>query len=192
MRRDRARIGLWALVYLGLGRLLGLVVLVCRSERAKEVELLALRHEVAVLRRQVNRPLYRPADWAVLAALSRLIPRGRWSCFSVRPETLLAWHRRLAARRWTYPHARPGRPRVDEETEALAVRLARENPRWSYRRIQGELRKLGVRLAASTIARVLRDHDLGPAPGEPDPPGGRSSEPRPRASWPPTSSPSRP
>ena len=103
MRRDRARIGLWALVYLGLGRVLGPIVPVCRSETAKEVELLALRHEVAVLRRQVKRPLYRPADRALLAALSRLVPRGRWSCFPVTPETLLAWHRRLVTRRWTYP-----------------------------------------------------------------------------------------
>jgi putative transposase len=129
-RRDGAQSGLWALVYLGLGRLLGLVVSVCRSDGANEVELVALRHEVAVLRRQVKRPTYRPADRALWAALSRLLPRGRWSCFPVRPETLLAWHRRLVKRRWTYPHRRPGRPRVDGETTALVVRLASENPRW--------------------------------------------------------------
>ena len=162
--RERAQSGLWALVYLGLGRLLGLVVLACRSEGANEVELLALRHEVAVLRRQVKRPVYRTADRALLSALSRLLPRRRWSCFPVTPETLLAWHRRLVKRRWTYSHRHLGRPRVDEETTALVVRLASENPRWGYRRIQGELLKLGIHLAASTIARILRDHGLGPAP----------------------------
>jgi hypothetical protein len=101
-----------------------------RSEEAKEVELLALRHEVTVLRRQIGRPAYRPADRALLAALSRLLPRSRWNVFGVTPATLLGWHRRLVARRWTYPHRAPGRPPVDEETTALVLRLARENPRW--------------------------------------------------------------
>jgi len=135
-----------------------------RSESANQVELIALRHDVTVLRRQVRRPAYQPADRAILAALSRLLPRASWGCFSVTPETLLAWHRRLVARRWTYPHRRPGRPPVDQETAALVVRLAGENPRWGYRRIQGELIKLGVRLAASTIARIVKDHGLRPAP----------------------------
>jgi len=164
MNRHRVRGGLWAFAYLALRRLLELVVLVMRSESANQVELLALRHEVAVLRRQLGRPAYRPADRAFLAALSRLLPRSCWSCFSVTPETLLAWHRRLVARRWTYPHLRSGRPPIDEETTALVVRLAKENPRWGYRRIQGELIKLGIRLAASTIARILKDNGLRPAP----------------------------
>jgi putative transposase len=135
-----------------------------RSDRVNQVELLTLRHEIAVLRRQVSRPAYQPADRAFLAALSRLLPRSRWCCFSVTPEALLAWHRRLVARRWTYPHLRPGRPPVDKETTALVVRLATENPRWGYRRIQGELIKLGIRLAGSTIARILKDNGLRPAP----------------------------
>ena len=159
-----AQNGLWALIYFALRSLLRLVVWRRRSESAKEVELLVLRHEVAVLRRQVKRPLYRPADRALLAALSRLLPRGCWSCFSVTPMTLLAWHRRLVTRRWTYPHRRPGRPRVDNDIEALVLRLGSEDPRWGYRRIQGELLKLGVRLAASTVARILKDHGLGPTP----------------------------
>jgi putative transposase len=125
---------------------------------------LALRHEIVVLRRQVCRPVYQPADRALLAALSRLLPRSSWRCFSVTPETLLSWHRRLVSRRWTYPHRVPGRPPVDEETTALVVRLASENPRWGYRRIQGELIKLDIRLAGSTIARILKDHGLGPSP----------------------------
>ena len=165
MRRNRVRGGLWTLVYLALRRLFELVVLLLRSEATNEVELLALRQENAVLRRQIGRPAYQPAGRVLLAALSRLLPRS--SCLNalgVTPETLLAWHRRLVARRWTYPHRSPGRPRIKEESTALVLRLARENPRWGYRRVQGELIKLGVRLAASTTAQILRDHGLGPAP----------------------------
>jgi transposase len=164
MRRHRARGQLWAFVYLAVRHLLGVVVLSFRSEPSKEIELLALRHEVAVLRRQVGRSDYQPADRALLAALCRLLPRSSWGTFGVTPATLLSWHRRLVARRWTYPHRSPGRRPIDDQTKALVVRLARENPRWGYRRIQGELIKLGIRIAASTIARVMKDHGLGPAP----------------------------
>jgi len=164
MRRTRVQGGLWAFAYLALRRLLELAVLVIRSESANQVELLALRHEVAVLRRQVGRLAYQPADRAFLAALSRLLPRSCWFCFSVTPETLLAWHRRLVARRWTYSHRGPGRPLVDAETAELVLRLASENPRLGYRRIQGELIKLGIQLAPSTVARILKDRGIGPAP----------------------------
>ena len=152
MRRNRCGAGCGHFAYLALRHLLEFVVLVIRSESANQVELLALHHEVGVLRRQVGRPAHLPADRSFLAALSRLLPRPSWSCFSVTPETLLAWHRRLVARRWTYPHRRLGRPPVDQETTGFVVRLAKENPRWGYRRIQGELMMLGIRLAPSTIS----------------------------------------
>jgi hypothetical protein len=164
MRGRRRQGQLWSFVYLGIRSLLGFSVLAFRSERSNEIELLALRHEVAVLRRQIGRPIYQPADHALLAALSRFLPRSRWGSFGVTPATLLSWHRRLVARRWTYPHRSPGRPPVDDQTKALVVRLARENPRWGYRRIQGELIKLGIRIAASTIAQIMKDHGLRPAP----------------------------
>jgi transposase InsO family protein len=164
MRRRRARRQLWAFVYLAVRRMFDLFLLSLRSEQSKEVKLLVLRHEVEVLRRQVARPAYQPADRALLAVLSLLLPRSSWGTFAVTPATLLAWHRPLVARRWTYPHRPPGRPPVDDQTTALVMRLARENPRWGYQRIQGELGKLGVRLAASTVAKILKDHGLGPAP----------------------------
>src|ERR1039458_4261713 len=115
MRGTRTQSDLWAFVYLAVRQVLDLVVLLARSDDAKEIELLALRHEVAMLRRQVKRQSFEPADRALLAVLSRFLPRCRWACFGVTPATLLAWHRRLVARRWTYPHRSPGRPRVDEE-----------------------------------------------------------------------------
>lgn len=95
----------WSLVYLGLCRLLQLVVLLCRSERSKELEIVLLRHELAILRRQPRRAPVRPVDRALLAALARALPRSAWSGLSVRPATVLRWHRRLVRRRWTYPHS---------------------------------------------------------------------------------------
>jgi hypothetical protein len=101
-----------------------------RSTDAKEVEILVLRHQLAVLRRQHPRPRLQPQDRALLAALSRLLPRPRWSIFMVTPETLLRWHRRMVRRRWTYPAQRPGRPSVPQQVQTVIVRLATENPRW--------------------------------------------------------------
>jgi putative transposase len=141
-----------------------LVVLRCRSEAANEVELLVLRHELAVLRRQVARPSCRPADRVFLAALARMLPRDRWGSVFVRPETILRWHRSLIARRWTYPHRRPGRPATDAGVRALIFRLARENPGWGYRRIQGELAGLGIGIAASTVWSILQQAGIEPAP----------------------------
>jgi hypothetical protein len=120
----------WWFVYVALCRLLQLVVLLCRSERSKELEILVLRHELAILRRQPRRARLRPVDRAILVALARALPRSAWTGLSVRPATLLRWHRPLVRRRWTYPHRRPGRPPLDRTVEALVVRLARENPAW--------------------------------------------------------------
>jgi transposase InsO family protein len=144
--------------------LLGLAVLRCRSEAANEVEILVLRHELAVLRRQVARPSCRPADRVFLAALALMLPRERWGSLFVRPETIRRWHRSLLARCWTYPHRRPGRPATDAGVRALILRLARENSGWGYRRIQGELAGLGVRIAASTVWSILQQAGIDPAP----------------------------
>jgi putative transposase len=153
----------WSCVYLGLCRLFQLVGLLCRSERSKELEILLLRHEVAILRRQSRRAPVRPVDRAILAALTQALPRSVWASLSVRPATLLRWHRELVRRRWTYPRRRPGRPPLDRRVEALVVRLARENPRWGYKRIVGELHGLGVSLSATSVRTILIRHGLPPA-----------------------------
>src|SRR5438874_5980801 len=151
-------------LYLVVCRLLALLVLIARADRSKELEILVLRHELAVLRRQVGRPKFEPSDRLILAALSRVAPRRSWSAFPVRPETLLRWHRRLIARRWTHPHRRPGRPPIEREVRELIVRLARENTSWGYVRIVGELRKLGINVSATLVRSVLADAGIPPAP----------------------------
>jgi putative transposase len=123
-----------------------------------------LRHQLAVLQRQGARPRFTWSDRALVSALARLVPRERWASFLVTPETILRWHRALVRRRWTYPHRKPGRPALSQETVELIVRLARENPRWGYLRIVGELKKLGVSVSKSSVAAVLRRHRLPPAP----------------------------
>jgi len=150
-------------LYLALRRLIELVALRPRSSQFKELEIVVLRHELTILRRQVSRPALRPADRVFLAAASRLLPRWRWPSFFVTPETLLLWHRRLVARRWSYPHRRPGRPRISAEVRALVLRLARENAGWGYRRITGELAGLGFSVSATSVRKLLIESGLGPA-----------------------------
>lgn len=151
-----------ALLYILTRRMLELVALRFHSGRSKDLEIVVLRHELAILRRQVARPELADADRVFLAAASRLLPRRRWPSFVVRPETLLRWHRRLVARRWTYPRRGRGRPALDPDVVALILRLAHENPRWGYLRIGGELQGLGIRVAATTIRRVLARAGLDP------------------------------
>jgi transposase InsO family protein len=152
-----------SVLYLLAGRVLTLATFRFRSERSKDLEIVVLQHELAILRRQVSRPELGEPDRVFLAAASRLLSRRRWSVFFVRPETLLRWHRRLVARHWTYARQGPGRPALDPEVEALVLRLARENPRWGYVRIQGELAGLGVHVSATSIRRVLARAGLDPA-----------------------------
>jgi putative transposase len=152
------------LAYLALCRSIQLLALLARGDATKDLEILVLRHQLTVLRRQVPRPRLQPADRALLAAVSRVLPRARWSCFLVTPETLLRWHRRLVAGAWTYPHCQIGRPPLDQKVQQLIVRLARENPRWGYQRIKGELLRLGVQVSATAIRATLRRHGLDPAP----------------------------
>jgi putative transposase len=153
---------LFSLCYLLVRCVLRLAVARGRSNAAKELELAVLRHELDILRRRTKRPPLTTVDRLFLAAASRFLPRQDWRSFIVTPETLLRWHRRFVAKRWTY--VRPaGRPPMGREIRGLVVRLAQENPRWGYQRIVGELKRLGVTVSATTVRTWLRAAGLGPA-----------------------------
>jgi len=154
-----------SVLYLLGRRVLALGLLRFRTERSKDLEIVVLKHQLAILRRQVVHPHLTDADRIFLTAASRLLSRRRWSVFFVRPETVLAWHRRLVARHWTYPRRGPGRPPIDPEVRALIVRLARENRSWGYLRIQGELAGLRISVSATTVRRVLARAGLDPSGG---------------------------
>ena len=136
-----------------------------RPTNEMDIELLVLRHEVKVLQRQAKHPRLHRLDRILLAAASLAMPRDRRSSFVVRPETLLRWHRELIRKKWTYKRSgRPGRPPIEPGVRDLIVRLGRENPRWGYQRIRGELMKLEIRVSATTVRTILLRHGLHPAP----------------------------
>jgi len=151
------------LLYLMFARICSWLILLSRSAASKDVELLVLRHEVTVLRRAQPRPRLDWADRAIFAALIRVLPPRLRMHRLITPGTVLRWHRRLVARKWTYPH-RAGRPPVSPHITALIERLATDNRTWGYQRIQGELLKLGHQVSASTIRRVLRSLRIPPVP----------------------------
>jgi putative transposase len=151
-------------VYLAFVSLLKLLTRRGRRVDVKDVELLVLRHQLEILRRRDKRPKLRPSDRALMAAAGCVLPPARRHGLLVTPQTLLRWHRELVRRRWTYTSARPGRPSIDANARDLVLRLARENPRWGYQRIAGELNKLGLAVSPSTVRRVLARAGLRPTP----------------------------
>jgi putative transposase len=154
--------------YLAFVQMLQLLRLFRCANEELAIEVVMLRHEVAVLRRQVACPALRPGDRALFAGLSRLLGRRRPGRFFVQPATLLRWHRDLVRRRWTYPH-RSGRPSVPAGIVAIVLRLAGENLTWGYRRIHGELATMGIGLAPSSVWAILRRHGIDPSPGRSGP-----------------------
>jgi transposase InsO family protein len=155
---------LLSFIYLVFVSLLKLLIRSGRPAQVKDIELIVLRHQLEVLRRQVERPRLRSSDRTFLAATSRRLPPRRRHGLLVTPQTLLRWHRELVRRRWTYARVRPGRPSIDGQKRELVLQLARENPRWGYQRIAGELKKLGLSVSPSTVRRLLARAGLGPAP----------------------------
>jgi len=182
------------LTYLGVTNAFALLRLLPRSDRDKDVEILTLRHQIAVLQRQLDgqRIQFQPADRALLAALLHTLPRPTLHGLRllVRPETVLRWHRALITRHHAAASRpkRRGRPRTVRSIRALVLRLARENSGWGYRRIHGELLTLGIKVAPSRSGRSCARQASTPHPTGPRPPGPTSSAPRPTPCSPPTSS----
>jgi putative transposase len=152
------------LIYQMFAKLLGWIVLRTRADATKDIEILVLRHQLAVLQRRTPRPRITWTDRALIAALTRLLPVRRRLGLLVTPATILRWHRQLVARRWTTQPVRPGRPAIPAGLRALIVRLATENPTWGYRRIHGELAGLGYQIGASTVWNILNTAGIDPAP----------------------------
>ena len=152
------------LTYLMFSKLLGWLVLRTRSDSSKDIEILVLRHQLAVLQRRTPRPRTTWTDRALIAALTRLLPVRRRLGLLVTPATILRWHRQLVARRWTTKPTRSGRPAIPAGLRALIVRLATENPSWGYQRIHGELAGLGYRIGASTVWTILHNAGIDPSP----------------------------
>jgi putative transposase len=152
------------LIYQMFSTLLGWLVLHARSDTTKEIEILVLRHQLVVLQRRTPRPRMTWTDRALIAALTRLLPVRRRLGMLVTPSTILRWHRRLVASRWTTTPARPGQPAIPSGLRALVIRLATENPTWGYRRIHGELAGLGYRIGASTVWTILQTAGTDPSP----------------------------
>jgi putative transposase len=176
------------LIYEMFTKLLSWIALHARSDTPNEIEILVLRHQLAVLQRRTPRPRISWSDRAIIAALARLLPACRRRGLLVTPATILRWHRHLVRRRWTSQPVRAGRPAIPTGARALIVRLATENPSWGYRRLHGELAGLGYPIGASTVWTILNAAGIDPAPREPVPPGRSSSTRRPTASWPATCS----
>jgi transposase len=176
--------------YLAVLRVFGWLALLARSDRAKDAELFILRHQVAVLQRQVKTPMLSWADRAVLAALARLLPGSqlRQLRLIVSPRTLLRWHADLVRRRWACQRRTPGRPRTAPAVRALVLEMARDNPSWGYRRIHGELAGLGHKLAPSTVWQILKEAGIDPAPTRSGQAWRTFLDARRRRSWPRTSS----
>ena len=152
------------LIYQMLSTLLGWIVVRARSETSKEIEILVLRHQLALLQRRTPRPPMNWSDRALIAALTRLLPTPRRLGLLVTPATLLRWHRQLVAWRWVSQPVRTGRPAIPAGVRALIIRLASENPTWGYRRIHGELASLGYRIGASTVWKLLNQAGISPSP----------------------------
>jgi len=178
---------LWSFVYLVVRNLFALVWLLGRPRRSKELEILVLRHELAILRRQASRPTLTRADRALLTSLSRSLPRPAWTVFTFKPETLLRWHRQLIARRWTYAHPRPGRPPLERSLRELILRLARETRTGDTNGSSASSRVLAFQFRRRPCGRCCLRRGSSRHHSEPARLGEPSSERRRRACWPATS-----